>query len=223
MPGSVVPKGIDVNEAGQVHAYICDLRHLPYEEQLHWLSFNEPPKTGISKRAFIHDFKGEWETFMDQLQNVLSIIRHWHHDKVTWWTLRDEKLLDRVNTPLTESRDEWAEAFMDLAKLVVEGFETKSIHAKLDTLQIPYGEDDKTIALLEKLLIKGGTSCAVQNLVGLRTVQLLRTKAKGHVGGSEAEQLAQDALMEYETFGNHFQHVCAQVTDDLETIEQHFS
>ncbi|MFA5837256.1 MAG: hypothetical protein WC837_09905 [Bellilinea sp.] len=215
-------KGIDVNEAGQVHAYICDLRHLPYEEQLYWLSYNEPPKTSISKRAFIHDFKGRWDTFMDPLQNVLSIIRHWHHDKVTWWTLRDEKLLDRVNTPLTESRDEWAEAFMDLAKLVVEGFETKSIHAKLDTLQIPYGEDDKTIALLEKLLIKGGTSCAVQNLVGLRTVQLLRTKAKGHVSGSEAEKLAQDALMEYETFGNHFQYVCAQVTDDLETIEQYF-
>ncbi len=34
-------KGIDVNEAGQVHAYICYLRHLPYEEQLHWLSFND--------------------------------------------------------------------------------------------------------------------------------------------------------------------------------------
>lgn len=216
-------KGIDVNEAGQVHAYICDLRRLPYEEQLHWLSFNEPPKTSISKRAFIHDFKGEWVTFMDSLQNVLSIIRHWHHDKVTWWTLRDEKLLDRVNTPLTESRDEWAEAFMDLAKLVVEGFETKSLHAKLDTLQIPYGKDDKTIALLEKLLNKGGTSGAVQKLVGLRTVQLLRTKAKGHFGGSEAEQLAQDALMEYETFGNHFQYVCTQVTDDLKTIEQHIS
>ncbi|MCL4806115.1 MAG: hypothetical protein KJ046_17605, partial [Anaerolineae bacterium] len=31
-------EAIDVNEAGQVHAYICYLRHLPYEEQLHWLS-----------------------------------------------------------------------------------------------------------------------------------------------------------------------------------------
>lgn len=213
-------EGIDVNEAGQVHAYICDLRRLPYEEQLHWLSFNEPPKANISKRAFINDFKGDWVTFMEPLQEVLSVIRRWHNNKVTWWTLRDEKLLDRVSTPLTESRDEWAEAFMDLAKLVVEGFETKLIRAKLDTAQVPYKKEDGTIALLEKLLNKGDSSGEVQKLVGLRSVQLLRSKAKGHADGSEAEQLAQDALMEYETFGNHFRHICIQVADELEIIEQ---
>ena len=88
-------EGIDVNKAGQVHAYICYLRRLPFEEQLHWLSFNEPPKASISKRAFLNDFKGEWVTFMEPLRKVLSIVRRWHSDKVTWWTLRDEKLLDR--------------------------------------------------------------------------------------------------------------------------------
>lgn len=213
-------EAIDVNEAGQVHAYICYLRRLPYEEQLHWLSFNEPPKTGISKRAFTNDFEGEWVTFMEPLRKVLSIIQRWHDRKVAWWTLRDEKLPDRVNTPLTESRDEWAEAFMDLAKLVVEGFETKSIRAKLDASQVLYEKDDKTIALLEKLISKGILSGASQKLTGLRTVQLLRSKAKGHSGGSEAEQLAQDALIEYESFGNHFRHVCTQVADELEKIEQ---
>jgi hypothetical protein len=213
-------EGIDVNEAGQVHAYICYLRRLPYTEQLHWLSFNEPPKASISKRAVINDFKGEFVCFKEPLQRVLSVIRRWHDDKVAWWTLRDEKLIECVNTPLTASRDEWAEAFMDLAKLVVEGFETKPIRAKLDTAQVPYEKEDRTIALLEKLMNMGDTSVEVQKLVGLRTVQLLRSKAKGHVGGSEAEQLAQDALMEHETFGNHFRHVCTQVADELETIEQ---
>jgi len=213
-------EGIDVNEAGQVHAYICYLRRLPYAEQLHWLSCNEPPKASISNRAVINDFKGEFVSFMEPLQKVLSVIRRWHDDKVAWWTLRDEKLIERVNTPLTASRDEWAEAFMDLAKLVVEGFETKPIRAKLNTAQVPYEKEDRTIALLEKLMNRGDTSVEVQKLVGLRTVQLLRSKAKGHVGGSEADQLAQEALMEYETFGNHFRHVCTQVADELETIEQ---
>lgn len=213
-------KGIDVNEAGQVHAYICYLRRLPYTEQLHWLSFNEPPKASISKRAVINDFKGEFVTFMEPLRKVLSVIRRWHGDKITWWKLRDERLFEHVNTPLTASRDEWAEAFMDLAKLVVEGFETKPIRVKLDKANVPYDEEDKTIALIEKLLNNGHTSGEVQKLVGLRTVQLLRSKAKGHVGGSEAEQLAQNALMEHETFANHFRHVCMQVADELETIEK---
>lgn len=213
-------KGIDVNEAGQLHAYICDLRSLPWEEQLHWLSFNEPPKTSISNRAIINDFKGEFVTFMDPLQKILSVIQRWKDKKTIWWVLRDEKLLDRVNTPLTNSRDEWAEAFMDLAKLVVEGFETKSIRKKLDMVDILYQKEDRTIALLEKLLNIDNLSNEPRKLVGLRMVQLLRSKAKGHAGGSEAEQLAEDALVEYETFSNHFRHICAQVADELETIEE---
>lgn len=136
-------KGIDVNEAGQLHAYICDLRRLPYTEQLHWLSVNEPPKASISKRAIANDFQGQWVTFMEPLRKVLSIVRCWHDERVSWWTLRDTRLLERVNTPLTESRDEWAEAFMDLAKLVVEGFEIKPIRGKLDALQVLYDQKDQ--------------------------------------------------------------------------------
>ena len=160
---------------------------------------------------------------MEPLRKVLSVVRHWHDEKVAWWTLRNEKLLERVNTPLTASRDEWAEAFMDLAKLVVEGFVTKPIRAQLDAAKVPYEKEDKTIALLEKLFSKGETSGEIHRLIGLRTVQLLRTKAKRHVGGSDANQLAQDALMEHETFANHFRHVCTQVSEDLETIEKLFS
>ena len=38
----------DINEAGQVHTYLVYLRHLPYEEQLHWKAHNEAPKGTIS-------------------------------------------------------------------------------------------------------------------------------------------------------------------------------
>jgi hypothetical protein len=193
-------EAMDVNEAGQVHAYICYLRRLPYEEQLHWLSYNESPKASISERAFINDFQGEFVSFEQSLRKVLAIVQRWRNDKVAWWILRDEKLLERVNIPLTESHDEWAEAFMDLAKLVIEGFETKAIRTRLDEVQVPYEKEDKTIALLEKLLSKTGTGVRVQKLAGLRTVQLLRSKAKGHASGSEAHKLAQDALTEHETF-----------------------
>lgn len=213
-------EGIDVNEAGQVHAYICYLRRLPYEEQLHWLSYNEPPKARISERALTNDFEGKWANFVEPSQEVLSVVRGWQNDRVPFWTLRDEKLLDRVNTPVTESRDEWAEAFMDLAKLVVEGFETKPIRAKLDAAQVSYEKQERTIALLEKLLNRDNTSGKPLELAGLRTVQRLRTKVKGHADGHEAEQLALEALMEHDTFGNHFRHVCTQVADDLKTIER---
>jgi hypothetical protein len=212
-------RGIDVNEAGQVHAYIVYLRSLPYTEQMHWLAYNEAPKARISQRAYTTDFKGDFSTIPDPVMDVMQIVHRWQHDKVPWWTLRDEKLLERVNTPLSASRDEWAEAFMDLAKLVVEGFETKPIRARLDAEKVPYDKDDKTIALLEKLLNKGKSGDEVGKLTGLRTVQYVRTKAKGHTGGIEGDQLVQDVLTEHETFANHFRHVCGQVSDELETVE----
>ncbi|MGH8627431.1 MAG: hypothetical protein ACREYC_19905 [Gammaproteobacteria bacterium] len=40
-------RAFDVNEAGQVFAYICYLHNLPHSEQLHWQSCNEVPKAGI--------------------------------------------------------------------------------------------------------------------------------------------------------------------------------
>ncbi len=212
-------RGIDVNEAGQVHAYIVYLRSLPYAEQMHWFAYNEAPKAPISQRAYTTDFKGDFSAVPDPVMDVMQIVHRWQHDKVPWWTLRDEKLLERVNSPLSASRDEWAEAFMDLAKLVVEGFETKPIRGRLDAEKVPYDKDDKTIALLEKLLNKGKSADEVGKLTGLRTVQYVRTKAKGHTGGNEADQLARDVLTEHETFANHFRHVCRQVSDELETIE----
>ena len=70
--GAWTLRGYDVNEAGQVHAYICDLRKLPHQEQLYWQSYNEIPKTGISERAITNDFKAEF-TEPDSLQGAIYL------------------------------------------------------------------------------------------------------------------------------------------------------
>lgn len=211
-------EAFDVNEAGQVFAYICYLRRLPYTEQLHWQSYNEAPKAGISERAIINDFKGEFTTFKDPLGEVLSIVKSWQDRSVSWWTLRNDQLIERVSTPLTTSRDEWAEAFMDLAKLVVEGFVIKTVRARLEELGIEYEKKDQSILLLERLINERAESTEKQQLTGLRTVQLLRTKAKGHASGREVETLAQEVLAQHESFAKHFKHICAALVLELQTI-----
>src|SRR5208337_3989469 len=127
-------RAYDVNDAGQVFAYICYLRSLPYNEQLHWKSYNEEPKAFISERAFINDFKGEFVSFQHPRAELLSILQRWQARRVEWWTLRDEDLLHRANAPISASKDEWAEAVMDLSKLVVEGFEVKPLRAVLTSV-----------------------------------------------------------------------------------------
>jgi hypothetical protein len=164
-------RAYDVNDAGQVFAYICYLRALPYNEQLHWKSFNERPKAGISERAFINDFKGEFVTFVHPRAETLAILQRWQARGVDWWTLRDEDLLHRANPPISSSKDEWAEAVMDLSKLVVEGFEVKFLRTTLDKLGETYSVDDKSIALLEKIVAAKNPVGGPVTLEGLRAVQ----------------------------------------------------
>ena len=218
--GAWTLRSYDVNKAGQVHTYICYLRNLPYEEQLYWASYNEAPKAPISERALTNDFEGAVYVHSDPLQKVLVIVRRLAEKAPSWWKLRDETLLRRVSIHRTASRDEWAEAFMDLSKLIVEGFEPKALRAQLVAAGVDFDLKDQSLVLLEKLLAGKPKVSDREKLAGLRAVQLIRTKAKGHSGGSEGKKLAADALKQHETFGAHFEHVCGVVASELERIER---
>lgn len=210
----------DVNEAGQVHTYISDLQALPHPEQLHWLSYNEKPKAGISERAFLSDFQGKWAD-PSPLEDVVSIARRWSESGCAWWKLREEVLLERVHIPRTDSRDEWGSAFGLLANLVIEGFQIKVIHARIEKTNIVFGKDDKSLALLEKLLIGNDKLDDGQKLEGLRMVQLIRSiGSSAHPRGSTASDLAINALEEHGTYSAHFESVCRAVKGELELIEE---
>ena len=216
-------RGYDVNEAGQVHAYICYLRNLPYQEQQYWSSFNEKPKAGISERAIRTDFEGELPA-PSPLGNILFIVLRWKKFDCKWWKLREEALLERVHIPRTGSRDEWASAFVLLANLIIEGFQIKGIRTRLEETNIIFGKDDKSLALLEKFLIGCGKLDDGKKLEGLKMVQHIRSiGSSAHPRGSEASDLANNALEEHETYSAHFECVCRTVTHELELIEEAFS
>ena len=213
----------DVNDADQVHVYICDLQHLPYSEQLHWASHNETSKVGISQRALEIDFEGKWSSLSTPLEDVLTILRRWSEDGVPWWTLRRESLLQRVNVPLTDSSDEWTRAFLDFAKLVIEGFELSWLREQLTEHHTSYGKDERSLKLLESLLQARGTSAKGVKLHGLRAVQQIRSKGEAHVPGTEAGDLASHALAEHGTYATHFRTVCRDVAGELRLLEEALS
>ena len=221
--GAWMLRSYDVNEAGQVHAYLCYLRNLPYPEQRYWLSFNEKPKTGISRRAIETDFGGELVA-PSPLGNILFFARRWAKSDWTWWKLREEALLERIHIPRTASRDEWADAFGLLANLIIEGFQVKAIRTELREMGFGFDNKEGSLALLEKLLIGLEKLDDGQRLEGLRTVQHIRTKvSSAHARGSEASDLANNALEEHGTYSAHFESVCRIVANELELIEKAFS
>ena len=213
----------DVNEAGQVHTYICYLGQLPYEEQLHWKSFNEEPKAEISQRAIENDFMGEFSDIIDPLVEILFIVREWCDASAEWWELRDSRLLQGVNTPRTTSRDEWAQAFLRLSQLVIEGFKVKGIRKILRENGIAFEKNEGSLALIEKVLVSSNLFSAGQGLDGLREVQAIRSRAASHSGGRGADELATEAQEEYGSYTAHFESVCRTVVKELKTIEKAFS
>ena len=205
-------RSYDVNNAGQVHAYICDLRALPYEEQLYWKSFNEEPRNGISERARINDFEGKWVELSDPLLRVKMLLNRWGDKKVPWWTLRDDSAITHVTTPRTSSRDEWAQACSNLAKLVIEGFELSAIRARLREKGIEWTDKERSLALLQRALSDAGAG-STQQVEGLRAIQTIRSKVYAYVGGTESHQLSTDAIREYGTYTAHFEQVLGDAKD----------
>ena len=216
-------KGFDVNEAGQIHVYICDLRHLPDSEQLYWKSFNEMPKANISKRALANDFEGQIYDHVEPHQQIKFVLDRWENANIGWWKLRDKKLLNRINPPLTTSLEEWSEAFMNLSKLIVEGFDLKVIRCRLKVDSIEFKTEEKSLKLLERLISNKLLDDGVSKLAGLRIVQEVRTKVKGHVSGSGMKNISRSALEEHGSYHQHYEHVCELVAQELADINSAFS
>jgi hypothetical protein len=215
----------DINEEGQVHTYLVYLRCLPYSEQLYWKAFNEPPKGTISKRAFTTDIRGEFHLDYNALQSVLAFIRKLTESGVAWWKLKADDLPSKVHYPATEASEEWGNEIMALDKVLVEGFEVGWLKAKASELKQKTLASDGSLALTEQCLRGLGfdEEQAKSTVAPLRTLHHLRSKLKGHVAGSEANALRQEALGEHGTYRNHFEDLCSRCDAAMKRIAEAFS
>ena len=213
----------DVNEAGQVHAYIVYLRRLPYEEQRHWKAYNEAPKAPISKRAIAIDFEGRWDVVPNALSTLKGLIADLG-SRVPWWTLRSEKLMKTVNYPVTSSADEWANELLLLDQLIVEGFETKYLRQKAIDLGRTPDRQFASLKLIEECLIGLGfeEERAREITKPLHQLHSLRSKLKGHASGGEAVDIKRHVLAEHGTYRQHFDVLCQACDEAIRTIRDAF-
>jgi hypothetical protein len=214
----------DTNEAEQVHTYLKYLGDLPYEEQLYWKSFNEPPKGTISKRAFITDFEGSWNVPYDPLTSLRGVLRELHEARVQWWTLRDDTLLDQVHYPLTTAPREWASELHTLDKLLIEGLETSALRSTAQGLGRSIDKDWKSIKLTEETLrgMQLPEDQIREIIAPLQELATLRNKLGGHTQGKQARQLQIQALKDHGTYCAHFRALCQRCDQSLRALRDIF-
>ncbi|HDL6643585.1 TPA: hypothetical protein SBJ50_002026 [Yersinia enterocolitica] len=213
-------KTFDVNSAGQVHTYLIYLSHLPYEEQLHWKQYNEPPKAPISKRAMENDIEGKWSSDYDALLSLKDKLEKLNAQGVPWWKLRDKNAPDKVHYPYTSSRDEWAEEILNLDQLIVEGLEEKWLRRKAKDLELNPDARLRALKLIEVILVGVGFEAehAREIMTPFHVVHNARSILKGHTLGQESEELRKNAITEYGSYKNHYEKICANCDESLEII-----
>ena len=210
----------DVNDSGQIHVYLKDLRLLPCEELKYWRTYNVGCETGLSEVRFARDIQGDWDR-REPNEEVVDTLRRWHASRVPWWRVAEPGLLERVKTPLADNRTEWAAAFVTLTRLIIEGLQVKVICKRLAEMEIPYKGPQTSLNMIDALLTGTDTTTARSKIIGLRTVQRIRSKYS-HAGGTDALELAKIALREHGTYASHFKHTCGIVLCELQLIERAF-
>lgn len=213
-------KSYDVNEAGQVHAYLYDLANLPYSEQLYWQSFNEWPKAGISARAFETDFEGRFSSVPDPLVNLKYKIEKLDKVQPDWWSPRGETASAALHYPLTASREEWANAVLALDQLVVEGLVIKALRSRLESAARTIDKQWGSLRLLQDCLILAGLdeADALAVVEPLKQTHALRSKVKGHLAENERQAIIKQARTEHGSLAMHFRRLLEEVQASFDRI-----
>ncbi|MEJ1461816.1 MAG: hypothetical protein RPU15_00870 [Candidatus Sedimenticola sp. (ex Thyasira tokunagai)] len=217
-------KTFDINDAGQVHTYLIYLSNLPYEEQLHWKQYNEKPKAPLSERAITTDFEGQFHDGYDPLPSLKRKLEKLNSKRVGWWTLRDQNAPNKVHYPYTASRDEWADEILNLDQLVVEGLEEKWLRNKAKELGRNPDIKLRGLKLTEECLVAVGfdDDHAHQLMSPFHEIHNLRSILKGHASGREAEKIRKESLQKFGSFRQHFEYLCSECDNSLETIIEAF-
>lgn len=173
-----------INEEGQVHAYLCDLGRLPHGEQVYWKSFNERPKAGISERAFKTDFLAEWDDSYDPLVSLRQCLDQFPQavlegTEVSIW-LADNECLRRLTYVVTDSRKEWEDQILVLAKLLIEGLRLPALSNVASRLGC-HDESLGSVRLLEACLKNAGVAPEVTDSAVTPLLELWNTRSQAGV------------------------------------------
>ena len=181
--------------------YLCSL---PYNEQLHWRSYNILPAGGVSKTYYERNFKGQFAD-SDRPEHVFKQIYRdlqTTSEKYLGWQflLRlnrgDEHHLKSLRIPSTDEQCDFDLLILSLAKILVDSLNQaqlkKLISPKHEESLNPKDKDSLTrsIGCLEIALNSCGVNDAGNHISFLRNLQSLRSTGTAHLKGKNYQKIA---------------------------------
>lgn len=216
-----------VNDAGQVHAYLKDLGHLPYAEQVYWRSLNEEPKGKLSEGTYRRDFLGEWYDESEPLRDLKRLLKnfptaHTPSGSVEVWEApkhADSDLADRVHYLATTSSKEWENEIVALDRFVVEGLNLKYLRCVADELSIAHEKLGSIVLLREVLNAKSIAPDIVDSIFEpLKELHDLRSKFGSHRKGSDTTSIAKELRRKHKDLATHHRDLVRRVSEAMTSL-----
>lgn len=201
---------IDNHHDEKVCVWLGDLgRDLPYDEKLHWRSYNISPEGGVSETYFKRQILAQFtnsdrpEHLFEQRYNKLQKLC----GKLLNWQLllplndSDKHHFDCIRTPVTNEQREFDELVLSLTKILIDSLNEK----KLNNFISPEdkGNMKGSISRLEKALINLDCHNFEKHIAFLRKLQGIRSSSTAHRKGRNYQKIATELGIE---------------TDDLKSI-----
>jgi hypothetical protein len=217
---------IDNHNDGYIVAWLGDLgRDLPYEEQLHWRSYNIQPIGGPSE-IFINRqilaiptdsdrpdllFKQQY----DQLLSVSEEILGWHI--LLPLSKEDIQHLECIRLPASEEQKEFDELVLSLAKLLVDSLNEKKLLSYIPTKEKE--GFNKGITRLDVVLKRVWGIDTSEHIKFLRDLQELRSCGAVHRKGTNYGSIASKIGLDKSSFKATFKSLLFKALEFLKLLD----
>ena len=188
---------IDNHLRDYVVAWLGDLgRDLPYQEQLHWRSFNIPPTGSISETFFRQQILGEWvdtERPEHLFKYEYSALAGRSQHLLEWQVLlplstEDQHYLQAIRIPATDEQRNFDEFILALTRILVDSLNEKELNRLVSAQDRE--EAKGGISRLEKAFENRLVPGYAEHIRFLRDLQDLRSSGVAHRKGRNYRRLA---------------------------------
>lgn len=190
---------MDNHQKDQVMAWLGDLgRDLPYEEQLHWRSYNIQPNGRISATTYRRQIlavatnsdrpEHEFSRLYQRLAASCAEVLGWQ----VLLPLASEDLhhLGGIRIPATDEQKDFDDLVLALTKILVDSLNEKELSNLVPAAE--RGEIKGSISRLEKAMAARGVVGFEEHIKFLRSLQELRSAGTAHRKGGNYRRIAEE-------------------------------
>ncbi|HQR14396.1 MAG TPA: hypothetical protein PLZ37_07530 [Nitrospira sp.] len=216
---------IDNHHDDRVAVWLGDLgRDLPYEEQLHWRSYNIPPVGGVSQTFFKRQLLAQAtdsdrpeHIFKSHYNELAEMCQH----KLGWKLLLplspdDLHYFEGVRVPAGDEQKDFDDLTLALAKILVDSLNEKEFN---QLIPLSHRADIKGgIARLEKVLVLRDAQGYEEHMKFLRNLQNLRSSGSAHRKGDNYLRVAREFGIESSTLRSVFEGILTKAVAFLDFL-----